>query len=52
MSPSFFFALMSCHFAEMRMLCLDPKFLQQKTSHRMYGHIHGVLNGVYLKKIE
>jgi len=30
--------------------CLDPKFLHPKTSHRMFGHMHGVLNEVYLQK--
>ena len=28
--------------------CLDPKILHQKTSHRMFGHMHGVLNETYL----
>ena len=29
-------------------LCLDAKIFWQKTSHHMFGHMHGVINGVYL----
>ena len=29
--------------------CLDPKFLHPKISHRMFGHMHGVLNEIYLQ---
>jgi len=29
--------------------CLDAKFFWQNTSHRMFGHMHGVLNEVYLQ---
>ena len=29
--------------------CLDPKFLHPKTSHRIFGHMHRVLNEVYLQ---
>ena len=29
--------------------CLDPKILHQKTSHRMFGNMHGVLNKIYLQ---
>ena len=29
--------------------CLDPKILHPKTSHQMFGHIHGVLNKIYLQ---
>ena len=29
--------------------CLDAKIFWQNTSHRMFGHMHGVLNEVYLQ---
>ena len=29
--------------------CLDPKILHQKISHRMFGHMHGVLNKIYMQ---
>ena len=28
---------------------LDPKILHQNTSHRMFGHMHRVLNKIYLQ---
>ena len=30
-------------------VCLNPKNLHQKTSHRMFGHMHEVLNRIYLQ---
>ena len=30
-------------------VCLDPKFLHPKTLHGMFGHMHRVLNEVYLQ---
>jgi len=29
--------------------CLDAKNFWQKTSHHMFGHMHGVLNEIYLQ---
>ena len=29
--------------------CLDSKILQKKTSHRIFGHTHEVLNKIYLQ---
>ena len=36
-------------FAKRDIEYLDPKILHPKTSHRMFGHMHGVLNKIYLQ---
>ena len=38
-----------CSFGMIIRPCLDPKILHQKTSHRMFGYIHRVLNKIYLQ---
>ena len=30
-------------------VCLNPKNLHKKTSHQMFGHMHEVLNRIYLQ---